>query len=146
MEPSGRKAYPTDLTDEQWKILEPLVPAPQPALLPAKHARREIVDAIFYVDRAGCQWRMLPHDFTPWQLVYSYFRRWKNDEKWQRIHDALRRQVRQRAGRTSEPPLRSLTASPRRGLRSRKIAFVSFDRDLVSVAKQVGAKPEVASP
>ena len=103
MEPGGRKAYPTDLTDEQWKVLEPLVPAPQPAPLPAKHARREIVNAIFYVDRTGCQWRMLPHDFPPWQLVYSYFRRWKKDGTWQRIHDALRRQVRQRAGRTPEP-------------------------------------------
>lgn len=103
MEPSGRKAYPTDLTDEQWKILEPLVPAPQPAPLPAKHARREILNAIFYINRSGCQWRMLPHDFPPWQLVYSYFRRWKKDGTWQRIHDALRRQVRQRAGRTPEP-------------------------------------------
>lgn len=103
MEPSGRKAYPTDLTDEQWEILEPLVPAPQPAPLPAKHARREILNAIFYINRSGCQWRMLPHDFPPWQLVYSYFRRWKKDGTWQRIHDALRRQVRQRAGRTPEP-------------------------------------------
>ena len=103
MEPSGRKPYPTDLTDEQWKILEPLVPAPQPAPLPAKHTRREIVNAIFYINRSGCQWRMLPHDFPPWQLVYTYFRRWKNDGTWQRIHDALRRQVRQRAGRTPEP-------------------------------------------
>jgi putative transposase len=103
MEPSGRKAYPTDLTDEQWKILEPLVPAPQPAPLPAKHTRREILNAIFYVNRTGCQWRMLPHDFPKWQLVYSYFRRWQKDGTWQRIHDALRRQVRVRAGRTPEP-------------------------------------------
>jgi putative transposase len=103
MEPSGRKAYPTDLTDEQWKILEPLVPAPLPAPLPAKHARREIINAIFYINRSGCQWRMLPHDFPPWQLIYSYFRRWKKDGTLRRIHDALRRQVRQRAGRTPEP-------------------------------------------
>lgn len=103
MEPSGRKAYPTDLTDEQWKILEPLVPAPLPAPLPAKHTRREILNAIFYVNRTGCQWRMLPHDFPKWQLVYSYFRRWQKDGTWQRIHDALRRQVRVRAGRTPEP-------------------------------------------
>jgi len=103
MEHNGRKAYPTDLSDEQWKILEPLVPAPQPAPLPAKHARREILNAIFYINRSGCQWRMLPHDFPPWQLVYSYFRRWKKDGTWQHIHDALRRQVRQRAGRTPEP-------------------------------------------
>lgn len=103
MEPSERKAYPTDLTDEQWKILEPLVPAPQLAPLPAKHARREIVNAIFYVNRTGCQWRMLPHDFPKWQLVYSYFRQWKKDGTLRRIHDALRRRVRQRAGRTPEP-------------------------------------------
>lgn len=103
MESSERKAYPTDLTDEQWKILESLVPAPQPAPLPAKHARREIVNAIFYVNRTGCQWRMLPHDFPKWQLVYSYFRQWKKDGTLRRVHDALRRRVRQRAGRTPEP-------------------------------------------
>jgi len=103
MEPEGRKPYPSDLTDAQWKILEPLVPGPKPGPQPAKHTRREIVNAIFYVNRAGCQWRMLPHDFPKWQLVYSYFRQWKRDGTWQQINDALRRRVRQQEGRKPEP-------------------------------------------
>lgn len=103
MDPVGRKPYPSDLTDAQWKILEPLVPAPKPGPQPAKHTRREIINAIFYVNRAGCQWRMLPHDFPKWQLVYSYFRRWKRDGTWQQINDALRGQVRQQEGHKPEP-------------------------------------------
>jgi len=103
MEPQGRKPYPTDLTDAQWEIMEPLVPAPEPVLQPAKYSRREILNAIFYVNRAGCQWRMLPHDFPPWESVYSYFYQWRKDGTWQRINDALRSQVRRRAGRKPEP-------------------------------------------
>jgi putative transposase len=103
MEPEGRKPYPSDLTDTQWEILEPLVPAPKPGPQPVRHTRREIVNAIFYVSRAGCQWRMLPHDFPKWQLVYSYFRQWKRDGTWQRINDALRARVRQLEGRKPEP-------------------------------------------
>jgi putative transposase len=103
MEPEGRKPYPTDLTDAQWEILEPLVPAPKLGPQPVKHTRREILNAIFYVNRTGCQWRMLPHDFPKWQVVYSYFRQWQKDGTWQSLHDTLRRQVRQRAGRTPEP-------------------------------------------
>jgi putative transposase len=108
MEPEGRKPYPSDLTDAQWKILEPLVPAPKPGPQPAKHTRREILNAIFYVNRAGCQWRMLPHDFPKWQLVYSYFRQWKRDGTWHRINDALRDQVRQRSGHKPEPTAGSI--------------------------------------
>lgn len=103
MEPTGRKPYPTDLTDEQWKFLEPLVPAPKVGPQPAKHARREIVNAIFYVLRSGCPWRLLPHDFPPWQIVYHYFRQWRKDGTWKRINDALLSQVRQRHGRKPEP-------------------------------------------
>jgi putative transposase len=103
METKGRKPYPTDLTDAQWEILEPLVPAPKLGPQPVKHTRREIINAIFYINRAGCQWRMLPHDLPKWQLVYSYFRRWKRDGTWKRINDALRPQVRQQEGRKPEP-------------------------------------------
>jgi putative transposase len=103
MEPESRKPYPSDLTDAQWEILEPLVPAPKPAPQPAKYTRREIVNAIFYIMRTGCQWRMLPHDFPKWQLVYSYFRQWKRDGTWKRINDALRPRARQQEGRKPEP-------------------------------------------
>lgn len=99
----GRKPYPTDLSDEQWEILEPLVPAAQPGPQPIKHTRREIVNAIFYLPRSGCQWRMLPHDLPPWQLVYHYFAAWKKDGTWQQIQDALRRRVRQSKSPTPEP-------------------------------------------
>lgn len=99
----GRQPYPTDLSDEQWEILEPLVPAAQPGPQPIKHTRREIVNAIFYLLRSGCQWRMLPHDLPPWRLVYHYFAAWKKDGTWQQIHDALRRRVRQSKSRTPEP-------------------------------------------
>jgi putative transposase len=99
MEPEGRKPYPSDLTDAQWEMLEPLVPAPKPGPQPAKYTRREIVNAIFYITRAGCQWRMLPHDLPKWQLVYHYFREWKRDGTWKRINDALRPRVRQEEGR-----------------------------------------------
>jgi putative transposase len=103
MEPTRRKSYPTDLTNEQWEILEPLVPAPKPGPQPLKYTRREILDGILYVNRTGCQWRMLPHDFPPWQSVYGYFYRWRKDGTWQKINDALRRQVRQQEGRNPEP-------------------------------------------
>jgi putative transposase len=79
MEPQVRKPYPTDLTDAQWEILEPLVPAPEPAVSSAKYPHRELLNAIFYVNRTGCQWRMLPHDFPPWESVYKHFRQWR---KW----------------------------------------------------------------
>jgi putative transposase len=103
MEPAARKPYPTDLTDEQWKILEPLVPAPQPGPQPRKYTHREILNGIFYVNRTGCQWRMLPHDFPPWQSVYGYFYRWRKDGTWKKINDALRGEVRQQEGRNPEP-------------------------------------------
>ena len=98
-----RQRYPTDLSDKEWQHLEPLVPLPKPGGRPAKHTRREIVDAILYVLRTGCQWRMLPHDFPPWKTVYTYFRNWRLDGTWQRIHDALHEQLRAAEGRYKEP-------------------------------------------
>jgi len=108
MEPQQRKSeerkpYSTDLTDEQWEILEPLIPVHQPGPQPRKYAYREILNAIFYVLRTGCQWRNLPHDFPPWESVYGYFYRWRKDRTWQRIHDALRPEVRERARRDPQP-------------------------------------------
>lgn len=100
---SHRPDYPSDLTDEEWQIIEPLVPAVESGGRPAEHGRREIVNAIFYVLRTGCQWRFLPHDFPSWKTVYTYFRNWRLDGTWQRIHDSLRRQVRKAAGRHRQP-------------------------------------------
>ncbi len=98
-----RRAYPSDVSDDAWQVLDPLVPAVKSGGRPATHLRREIVNAVLYVLRTGCQWRALPHDFPPWQTVYAYFRTWRRDGTWERIHDALRRQVRRAAGKQPEP-------------------------------------------
>ncbi len=99
----ARRAYPTDLTDAQWAILEPLVPAPKPGGHPTKHPRREIVNAMLYVSRGGIARRLLPHEFPPWQTVYHYFRLWRDDGAWERINGTLRERVRVRAGRDRQP-------------------------------------------
>ncbi len=98
-----RKRYPSDLTDAQWKRIEPLIPPAKPGGRDRAHAMRDIVDALFYVLRSGCSWRMLPHDLPPWQTVYTYFQQWRDDGTIERIHTALRQQVRLEAGREPEP-------------------------------------------
>ena len=99
----SRRAYPTDLTDAQWAILEPYVPAPRPGGRPAKHPRREIVNAMLYVLRGGIAWRLLPHEFPPWQTVYHSFRLWRIDGTWERLNTALRERVRVKVGRDPTP-------------------------------------------
>lgn len=96
---SQRRSYPTDLSDDEWAVLEPLVPAVKSGGRRAEHARREIVNAIWYVLRTGCQWRNLPHDFPAWGTIYTYYRNWRRDGTWQRMHDVLREQLRRAAGR-----------------------------------------------
>lgn len=99
-----RKAYPTDLTDEQWALIAPLVMQPKgkPGR-PREVDTREVVNAILYVVRTGCQWRMLPHDFPAWQTVYYYFNKWSRDGTWHQIMTLLRRIVRQLEGHDPEP-------------------------------------------
>ena len=98
------KSYPSDLSDAQWALLEPLL-APEPAHpgRPRRVPRREIVEAILYVLRTGCQWRYLPEGFPNWQTVYWYFRRWRDDGTWERANDLLRRRLRVQLGREAEP-------------------------------------------
>ena len=98
-----RKAYSTDLTDDQWRLLEPFVPAAKTGGRQAKYERREIVNALFYLTKNGCTWRNLPHDLPPWSLVHYYFWHWKQDGTWQNIHDRLREQMRQKLGRDPQP-------------------------------------------
>ncbi len=99
--------YPTDLTDEEWRQIKSLVPAPKSGKgkrgRPLKLDRRCLVNAIFYVVRAGCAWRLLPKGFGPWQTVYGYFRQWSQDWTWTFIHDTLRGWVRYTAGRNAAP-------------------------------------------
>src|SRR5258707_15682016 len=99
----GRRAYPSDLTEEQWALLEPLIPQPSQDGRPVEVERREIVNAILYVLRAGCPWRYLPHEFPAWETVYYYFRRWEREGVWDHILRALRMQVRRKQGRDEEP-------------------------------------------
>lgn len=98
-----RKPYPSDVTDEQWAILEPLMPPARPGGRPRTTNLREVVNALFYHAREGCTWRALPHDFPPWKTVYNYFQAWTEDDTWQRLLDRLRTQVRLGAGRAATP-------------------------------------------
>jgi putative transposase len=89
------KRYPTDTTNAQWEILRPLFPPQEGRGRPRKVDLRRIIDGIFYVSRSGCQWRMLPHDFPPWETVYYYFDKWKKDGMLAHIHDSLNEAVRE---------------------------------------------------
>ena len=94
-----RKSYPSDLTDAQWQLIEPLLPNEAAIGHPRNVQLRDIVDGIFYVQREGCTWRALPGDFPPWQTVYGYLRRWQQWAIWQRVYDSLRRQLREKMGK-----------------------------------------------
>ena len=98
-----RRAYQTDLSDVEWSCLESHLPAPKATGRPKMHTTREILDAIFYVLRGGCAWRLLPNDFPPWKTVYHYFRFWRLDGTWERMHSALRKRVRVRLKRNPQP-------------------------------------------
>src|SRR5947199_7903829 len=95
--------YPTDLTDRQWDCIKELIPPAKPGGHPRTLDMRAVINAILYVTVTGCQWRMLPRDYPAWQSVYTYFRTFRDDGTWQRLHDRLRAQVRQRVGRHKHP-------------------------------------------
>jgi putative transposase len=98
-----RQPYPSDVTDEQWALVEPLIPPARPGGRPRAVAIREVVNAIFYRNRNGCGWRALPHDFPAWKTVYNYFQDWQYDGTWAKLLTALRHQVRVAAGRAATP-------------------------------------------
>jgi putative transposase len=95
--------YPTDLTEAEWTFLAPLIPAAKPGGRPRTTDMREVVNAILYSLRSGCQWRMLPTEFPPHQTVYHYFWTWRRAGVWERMHDTLRGDLREASGRTREP-------------------------------------------
>ncbi len=99
----ARRPYPSDLTDDQWALLEPYLPLVRPGGRPRSHPTRELVDAMRYVLRGGIAWRSLPHEYPPWQTVYHYFRAWQIDGMWERLNDELRELARLRAGRNAQP-------------------------------------------
>jgi putative transposase len=102
----SRKKYPSDLTDEQWAIVEPLIPPAKQSPRggrPRQVEMREVLNTIFYLNRSGCQWEMLPHDLLPKSTVYDYFAQWRDDGTWATLVKALRERTRVEAGREPTP-------------------------------------------
>jgi putative transposase len=97
------KRYPTDLSDEEWGLLETYLPASKWRGRPRLHSPREILNAVFYLLKSGCQWRMLPREFPPWKTVFHYFRAWRLDGTWERLNRTMRRLMREKLGRDPEP-------------------------------------------
>lgn len=99
----NRKAYATDLTNPEWAILQPLIPPAFPGGRPRTQNMRKILNGIFYILRGGCSWRLLLHDFPPWQTVYDYFRRWHRTGTWEAVHAVVRGQVHLKGKRKASP-------------------------------------------
>ena len=106
--PTVRKRYSTDLTDQQWAILKPLIPLARRGGRPRAVDVREVINTILYQQRSGCQWDILPHDLLPKSTVYDYFARWRDDGTWQKLVDTLRKRVRVAAGREPTPSAGSM--------------------------------------
>lgn len=100
---SSSSVYPSDLSDPEWAILAPLLPQPSQRGRPRCWSLRLLINAMFYLLRAGCPWRFLPQEYPPWGTVYHYFRIWQRTGLWHRLHDALRRWLRQQAHRAPDP-------------------------------------------
>jgi len=117
-------SYPSDLTDRQWSIIEPLIPAAEPGGRAREVEMREVINGILYLNRTGCSWRMLPHEFPPWGTVHYYYRRFRLDGSWKLIHDKLREKVRRQAGKKPTPSAAVIdsqsvkTDAPKKGART----------------------------
>src|SRR6266480_3650287 len=105
--------YPTDLTDRQWNCIKELIPPAKPGGRPRSLEMRAVINAIVYIVVSGCQWRMLPREYPAWQSVYTYFQQWRDDGTWQRLHNTLRAQVREHAGRHKHPTAGALDRKTR---------------------------------
>ena len=112
--------YPSDLTEAEWKIIEPMIPVGNKS----KWHKRSLVNAVFYIEKTGCQWRYLPREYPPHDTVWSFFRRARDDGLWERIKDALVKEVRMKAGRKESPSygiidsqsVKTVAASEERGI------------------------------
>jgi len=136
--------YPTDVTDEQWAIMAPFLPAPKSegrTGRPREFAYREIVNGIFYVLRTGCTWDMMPHDLPPWRTCNHYFSRWRRDGTWKSVHDALRERLRIQSGRDATPSAaildsQSVKTAEKGGLKDRTLLVMmraSMSRDVSDI-------------
>jgi putative transposase len=101
--PEPRSPYPSDLSDAEWSLLEPLLESPERRGRPPKWPARRVADAVFYLLRSGCAWRMLPKEYPPWQTVYYHFWKWRRDGRLRQAHDRLREEVREAEGRERNP-------------------------------------------
>lgn len=129
-----KPVYPTDLTDEQWALIEPLIPAAKPGGRPRKIDLRLVLNAIFYLNKAGCQWSMLPKDLAKRSTVNDYFNAWKANGTWQAIMDALRRQVHVAAGHEPEPQKAAIDSQTVKGSEAggeRRSRNVRYARSIV---------------
>lgn len=99
----NRKTYSSDLTDAEWKLIKPYLPEGRPGGRPRKTDMREVLNAIYYVLKSGCQWDMLPHDFPAKGTVYHYYNEWRKDGIWERLNAALRGDLREELGRERTP-------------------------------------------
>ncbi len=115
-----RKRYPTDLSDAEWKCIEPHLPTPRAAGRPRRHSLREILNAIFYIVKSGCAWRLLPHEFPPWKTIHHYFRTWRINGTWEKLHAALRNQLRVRLKRDPQPSAGIVDSQAVKTYRSRR--------------------------
>jgi putative transposase len=97
-----RKPYPSDLSDAEWEMLKPLLPQAKGFGHPVEVDFREILNGIFYVQRTGCQWEMMPHDLPPYSTVYGYFKKWQRKGVWQKMHDTVRHKLRKKLGREED--------------------------------------------
>ncbi|HET7273301.1 MAG TPA: IS5 family transposase, partial [Rubrobacter sp.] len=95
--------YPTDLSDEEFRHIEPYLPVSKQRGRPKIHAPREILNAVYYILKSGCPWRLLPREFPPWRSVYHWFRAWRIDGTWERLNTALRERLRAKVGRNPQP-------------------------------------------
>jgi transposase len=123
-----KEPYPSSFTDQEWALIEALMPGPHKLGRPPRYPRRSVVEGILYIVRGGCGWRMLPHDLPPWRLCDYYFMTWRKAGLWQKLHDRLRDAVRLQSGKKKPRPLRSSTARALKSLTTEACAATLRER------------------